>query len=390
MNADTFFSYLTNPSLITENSSKELDAVITEFPYFETAYLLQAKAANNNKSIHYATKLKLASVYANDRIRLYELLSQTNPVVASPQIISPVKEVIKAEEKVIEPKVDIKPIEVIEVAPKQIIVADETIELKPEKLVETPIVIEKETNAINESTVEEKVESTISLAKQISEILPIENHTIAAKTELEIPIEKQKVAIEVSPLIEKLSEEKETLDNVEKEVLTEVLNQYVANEVEQIEPQLTIDKTADEIITKTEKPAIDFNSPHSFTEWLKLAQLNKQNTDDKNLIAQTDKINPKVNLQKKVAQLNLIERFIEKEPKIASPKKTEFFNPVNKAKESAEEDFSFVTETLAKIYLQQGNSSKALKAYEHLSLKFPEKSAYFASQIEKIKEQLKK
>ncbi|MES2838387.1 MAG: hypothetical protein V4667_12745 [Bacteroidota bacterium] len=390
MNADTFFSYLTNPALITEYSSKELDAVITEFPYFETAYLLQAKAANNNKSIHYATKLKLASVYANDRIRLYELLSQTNQVVISPPIISTVKEEIKVEEKVIEPKVEIKAIEVVETAPTPVIVATETTELKSEKRVETPVVIEKETIAITETPVEEKVESTISLAKQISEILPIENHTVVAKTELEIPIEKQKVAIEVSPLIEKLSEEKETLDNVEKEVLTEVLNQYVANEVEQIEPQLTIDKTANEIITKTEKPVVDFNSPHSFTEWLKLAQLNKQNSDDKNLIAQTAKINPKVNLQKKVAQLNLIERFIEKEPKIASPKKTEFFNPVNKAKESAEEDFSFVTETLAKIYHQQGNSSKALKAYEHLSLKFPEKSAYFASQIEKIKEQLKK
>ena len=45
----------------------------------------------------------------------------------------------------------------------------------------------------------------------------------------------------------------------------------------------------------------------------------------------------------------------------------------------------FVTETLAQIYASQGYFSQAKEIYEKLILAYPEKSAYFAALIEKLK-----
>ena len=53
----------------------------------------------------------------------------------------------------------------------------------------------------------------------------------------------------------------------------------------------------------------------------------------------------------------------------------------------ADEEGRFVTETLAEIYFNQRVFDKAIKAYEILSLKYPEKSSFFADRIRAIKKE---
>ncbi len=59
-------------------------------------------------------------------------------------------------------------------------------------------------------------------------------------------------------------------------------------------------------------------------------------------------------------------------------------NRIDVIEKSDAENEELITETLAGIYLQQKNYEKALSAYTKLSLKYPEKSIYFATQIEEI------
>ncbi len=53
---------------------------------------------------------------------------------------------------------------------------------------------------------------------------------------------------------------------------------------------------------------------------------------------------------------------------------------------SVVETDELITETLANIHFQQKNYEKALDAYKKLSLKYPEKSIYFASRIKEIED----
>lgn len=83
----------------------------------------------------------------------------------------------------------------------------------------------------------------------------------------------------------------------------------------------------------------------------------------------------------------IIEKFIKEDPQIKPPA-ADKINLENKARKSAEDNSGFVSETLAKIYTEQGLYHKALDTYKKLSLKYPEKSLYFASLIEKLNQKL--
>ena len=88
---------------------------------------------------------------------------------------------------------------------------------------------------------------------------------------------------------------------------------------------------------------------------------------------------------KKMSRKELIDKFILENPSISRPK-AEFYNPISVAQNSIIDQENIVSETLAKIYEQQSYIEKAISIYEKLRLHYPEKSRYFAAQIERLQE----
>jgi len=84
----------------------------------------------------------------------------------------------------------------------------------------------------------------------------------------------------------------------------------------------------------------------------------------------------------------IVEKFIADQPRISKPKQTDFFKPREAARKSLSLPEGLVTETLAQIYEQQGHIERAIRAYEKLTVKHPEKFTYFAARIIKLKERL--
>jgi hypothetical protein len=96
---------------------------------------------------------------------------------------------------------------------------------------------------------------------------------------------------------------------------------------------------------------------------------------------------PRQEISEGFSQEFLIDEFIRNAPSIKPPQDGEP-DPKDKSEERTENDEQPLTETLAGIYMKQGYLEKALATYEKLSLKYPEKSTYFASRIEEIKAEM--
>jgi len=131
------------------------------------------------------------------------------------------------------------------------------------------------------------------------------------------------------------------------------------------------EKAIEEILEVHKPLPFSKSDKHSFEEWLKLTSINPINRNDHSDETESEKED----------KFRLIDKFIQENPKIkplVSGPKEDPIKPLSKPSDQ------LMTETLAKVYLQQNNYKKAIQAYKILILKNPEKSGFFADQIRAI------
>jgi tetratricopeptide (TPR) repeat protein len=232
-------------------------------------------------------------------------------------------------------------------------------ELFYQKLAEISNINVNESELVSDNVKLEIIENTVeqSILTSIKEAtLPV--------VELEVP------KITIDDFVE-ITEEVKTVKTSNEETTTEV----APNKNEFLEEKLELGKPL----------TFSLNERHSFQEWLQLSKLKPIERDEQQeqtYISETDPTSePNFEKQKKNI---LIDKFIENNPKIPPIKKdTEvpaiFYEP------SHADNSSLMTETLARVYIEQKKYQKAMQAYEILILKYPEKSSFFADRILDIK-----
>ncbi len=381
MNRERFIALVKNPVLIKADDAPFLEELLKEFPFFQTAHLLAARCYKVSDSIHLQKQIKNAAAHIIDRKVLYNLIENFQ----IPENYQAAKK-----DQNVEVKNDNIPI-IQEVSVTEVEEFVESVSDSETHVIEAPISSEKEQLPVSleempdlnvgvEITIEpgnigiatekniedEKLhnDNFQEVEKQIGFITPAEKITgIAAIVEAEVPLEREiKLALAETIYLQEF--EQNSGDKID--LLTPIEKEEIAvNTQEKVE-----------IGGEKEKQIQHHEPTTDFVAWLKNLQLNENNN------ANTSQAKPQNEGEK------LIDAFIEKPIQRAKLVKQEFYSPVNMAKQSVSDNDFFVTETLAKIYIKQGNLAKAIKVYQNLSLKNPEKNNIFATQIKILKEQL--
>ena len=177
-----------------------------------------------------------------------------------------------------------------------------------------------------------------------------------------------------------LEKQEEIQNNNEKELDLAVISNAISGvferefELERAEendkPSIINSTAQTAIIVSSETKEISIKgSKQSFSTWIKAGK-------NKDLSVKTENTLDEI-----------IDAFIQDEPKISQPKK-EFYSPIKQAKKSLDSENIQYTETLANILSIQGNYPKAILAFEQLCLTIPEKKTYFVQKIKELKEKL--
>ncbi|WP_286389417.1 tetratricopeptide repeat protein [Myroides marinus] len=409
---------LRQPQQITEEDATQLKQIIDQYPYFQSVRSLYLKSLYAQNSYNYNQELKTTAAYTLDRDILFDFIVSPDFVAYKPihidanialestdtlepaDTVTTVTEVITAPE---ETEIDVTPT-VGQLVNQGIATTEETeIDVTPTvgQLVNEDITTSEETEIDVTSTVGQLVNQDITTSEETEiNVSPtvgqLVNEDIATSEETEIEDSLMRETPEPKLTSTAIKSLLQSITIVENQQSQSKSNSEDSTQEEKavIEPTVSESLSNEDTITNQKQEEIDrledkldIGSPLnfdekeklSFQEWLQLSKIKPIDRENDSILTDIEQKSD-VEKQKKI---ELIDKFIETNPKIVPTKKSTV-TPVN-IESSVQENSSLMTETLAKIYLEQKKYQKAIQAYEILILKYPEKSSFFANQILDIK-----
>lgn len=437
--SDKIAEYIRNPSSIQKESLEDLELLSAKHPYTSIFSLLYLKGLKLCGSIDFDEKLILHSYRIGDRFQLYQLINseerraegqyyseEAETILPSTVINEPTTIVSVVEESQVEETGIKEEIEKIKAA------IEEEIEITPEAVREpvSDIQVDSESDVSEEQAIptdepathheiadfpsvqSEEVEEEIAPKPALSAITTVilDPSLIKNSEDEDEPEESGIAGLEIKELDgleyisvrtikkednvqtteEALVPEEESLEDVTDKLPTDELEETIAHHILSANFQLdelneeeektfasrkALQEESRDLEQKAQEKAIADNTS-SFVNWLH-ADKNYHSGSNFDQVTSSSEVNP---IKKNDSLTSLTG---EKEKP-----KTEFFSPTKKAKESLNDDTIPVSETLAKVYVLQGNYPMAIQVYEQLCLKYPEKKYFFADSINEIKKKL--
>ncbi len=372
MNQEHLSHIVKQPVSISGQDALELEALCKKFPAFSTPFVLLARYYWQTGDYRMEEAVQQAALRVNDREWLYDFVhasaDKANTDIAQIQETEiPVSEPLESDRD-------------IQVEPLSAVVETitETVELEtiPQEIeIQIEVQIEEQTAV---SSMFEPEDSENLVFDEIEALDAAVGASILGITGLDYAqanptIENDasgEIVTDVGGLITPMSAEE---DNIE----TAAISLFEVDDVLANEHHAAANEYNIEQFYPTPAEAIS-GPPTDFYSWLgqPAAQQEEETAAEETEIP--------VSEQEPTHQQQLIDRFIANNPTISRPKK-EFFTPETAAKKSEHLPEQLATETLASVYLNQGNTEGAIRIYERLILKFPEKSSYFVSLIEKTR-----
>ncbi len=420
-----FSDLIYDPSAIQADDSKALESLVEKYPYsqliraFYTRSLLEADSADFERALGraalYSTDGNILRTIIEDagRLKSKESIQEAIPHSAVSDTVEYIVDDPADKDNLFEPDLS-EPI-----VPQDVDSEDE----QPDEdrgldeidhiLIPDPELIEQEVLFQPESTShEEEEEDELESAAHVVENIVQEEESLVTTSE-SIPAGEDELDLLIrqnTAPAEYLAEEKISEPPVDQ---TESIFRPEADIAENISHHVIIEEQ--QKVSKYD----DDKMPYSFLWWLNKTRkehsenyqpyVNFQLDTTQNIKRNTvDQLSSQIienifHLQSPVDQFEnaprtvpfqvkrkedyILEKFLREEPQIKAPN-SDKLDTENKARKSAEDPNDLVSETLAHIYTDQMLFHKAIDTYKKLSLKFPEKSPYFADQIRDLEKKI--
>lgn len=359
--------YITDPGQLSLSTIPELEKLLEAFPYFQTAQLLYVKNLHKEHNIHYNHQLRVAAAYAGDRAILKHLIDTSaaeqawEPEPAEEPQTAAGENSAAAESKG-EASETARPAEYPAKDPAkempldhEEVEKDSVDEKAPDK--EQSFFNDEEPGQPGAKSEAEPPVSDVGYPYRESELADDEQAAGTSANRRKRELEKLKLELN------ELKKERQTIEEVIRQEEQRKKNQQRKKEALRHD----VEEEEGDSGGKAEKKA-----PEKY-----------HGAEPQKRKPEKEPGNRRSERRKKSKQ-ELIEKFIQEEPSIKRSAGI-FYDPTEVARRSIMQSDDIATETLAKLYLKQGKVLQAIKIYEKLSLKFPQKSDYFANQIKELK-----